>query len=348
MPLDYFLLSGIKTKQDFDRAEQEFQMKKQLANAELKKNSYLDADKLGEQAFMKAAMGQPLTPQEQAAYKFIDAKSGGQSFNPVTGEIVTKPRLSDKIGLPGQGMKIPSVMQGAANPPPLAGFGIPTPQGNGVDMSLPGYGDLSSTIPQAPVNEFDAAFEREMAAAAGNPKLQQSIKEKRAKDNMGYNEEQAKAAGFADRVNDSNPIFTDPKAQAALADPWQRGLASIPIAGNYLVSDDYQVGDQATRDYINALLRRESGAVISPGEFANANKQYIPQPGDSEEVLQRKEINRQNAAVGMARSAGPTYRPKTQAQSKIPASVDISKARQAKDGNWYAQDANGQYYKVQK
>ena len=49
---------------------------------------------------------------------------------------------------------------------------------------------------------------------------------------------------------------------------------------------------QAERNFINATLRRESGAVISESEFKEARLQYIPQTGDSQEVLEQKARNR--------------------------------------------------------
>ena len=99
--LDYKILNNVNSVSDFQRAEEEFQMKKKLAQAELKKAGQIDVDKLGEQAFMKAAMGAELSPEERAAAEFLDAKSGGISINPATGEVYQKPRISDKIGLGG-------------------------------------------------------------------------------------------------------------------------------------------------------------------------------------------------------------------------------------------------------
>lgn len=104
MPLDnmaQMIRGGTNSIGDFQRLQQEFELKKQLAQAEIAKSQQLDVDKLGEVAFMKAAMGQELSPQELAAAKFVDAKSGGLSLNPVTGEFYQKPRISDKIGLQG-------------------------------------------------------------------------------------------------------------------------------------------------------------------------------------------------------------------------------------------------------
>ena len=61
---------------------------------------------------------------------------------------------------------------------------------------------------------------------------------------------------------------------------------------NRFVPQDFQKFDQAKRDFINATLRRESGAAIAPSEFENAEIQYFPVPGDSKDVLEQKRKNR--------------------------------------------------------
>lgn len=47
---------------------------------------------------------------------------------------------------------------------------------------------------------------------------------------------------------------------------------------NWMKTDDRQVFEQSKRNFVNSVLRNESGAVISDTEFANADKQYFPQP----------------------------------------------------------------------
>jgi hypothetical protein len=100
-----FLRQGIASISDFQKLQQEFELNKKLKQAQInetqQKLTQVDVDKLGEQAFMKAAMGQPLSMEEQAAAMFIDAKSGGLIINSATGDVIKKPRISDKIGLPG-------------------------------------------------------------------------------------------------------------------------------------------------------------------------------------------------------------------------------------------------------
>lgn len=119
----------------------------------------------------------------------------------------------------------------------------------------------------------------------------------------GMNESQAKAAGFADRIVEASPVLdTAPPSVGASF------LSEVP-GGNFALSPQQQSFFQAERNFINAVLRRESGAVISDEEFANARKQYIPQPGDSAQVLEQKRRNRETVKRSFARDAGPSYQP---------------------------------------
>ena len=69
-------------------------------------------------------------------------------------------------------------------------------------------------------------------------------------------------------------------------------------AANWTQSPEQQQVEQAQRDFVNATLRRESGAAISEGEFASARQQYFPQPGDSPQVIEQKRKNRELATQG--------------------------------------------------
>lgn len=122
-------------------------------------------------------------------------------------------------------------------------------------------------------------------------------------------DEQSKAGLYSSRMFNAEKILRDPATVEAATSLKQQGLNRIPIAGNYMVSEAFQKYDQAQRDFINAVLRRESGAVISDSEFDNARKQYFPQPGDTPERIAQKQANRAEAIRGIAAGAGPGYRP---------------------------------------
>jgi len=120
-------------------------------------------------------------------------------------------------------------------------------------------------------------------------------------------EGQSNAALYAQRMKEAESILENPSVAAASADRMQRGFSQVPVLGNNLVSADYQRAEQAQRNFINATLRRESGAVISEAEFENARKQYFPQPGDGPSVLADKKQNRLTAIQGIENAAGPQY-----------------------------------------
>lgn len=118
---------------------------------------------------------------------------------------------------------------------------------------------------------------------------------------------QAKANLFGTRMKESDRILTDLEGKySPMAVNAKMSAAEAPLVGgvagpvaNVMLSNEGQKAEQAQRDFINAVLRRESGAVISAPEFENAKKQYFPQPGDTKDVLAQKRRNRAIAISGM-------------------------------------------------
>lgn len=139
--------------------------------------------------------------------------------------------------------------------------------------------------------------------------------------------EQSDAFGFASRIAKDLPVLQDQKKIDAGTSVFNQGLSYIPFGfGNALAGGDYQQFDQAQRDFINAVLRRESGAAISPSEFASANLQYFPQPGDKPETVQQKLRNQQTQLEGIMYGMVPEDRKRLQQEidkqnRKLPAGV---------------------------
>jgi len=123
------------------------------------------------------------------------------------------------------------------------------------------------------------------------------------------NEGQSKDSGYANRLFDAEQTLRDPGVIEAGTSLKQKGLEAVPVAGAYLTSPERQKYDQSARNFINGVLRRESGAAISQSEFDNAYKQYLPQPGDSPERLAEKQKNRQATIASIAGGGGQSYRP---------------------------------------
>lgn len=121
------------------------------------------------------------------------------------------------------------------------------------------------------------------------------------------NQAEYTASSYAQRMEQANDILNSLEPSLS-----GMGLMSyetqrrMPAA---MQSGDFQSFDQAARNFINAQLRRESGAVISPAEFENARRQYLPQPGDTPQTLEQKRINRQTVIEGNKRAAGKAYQP---------------------------------------
>ena len=84
----------------------------------------------------------------------------------------------------------------------------------------------------------------------------------------------------------------------------QKIFSNVPFAGNYLTSPEFKLYNQARSNFVNAVLRRESGAVIADSEFENANLQYFPQPGDTQQVIDQKRNNRELAISLIEAGAG--------------------------------------------
>jgi hypothetical protein len=111
------------------------------------------------------------------------------------------------------------------------------------------------------------------------------------------------AAGtYARRLEQSEQVFDqlsksgyDPTASA------QRLAGLLP---GELKSKARLAQEQAERNFVNAVLRRESGAAIASSEFENAKRQYFPRPGDDAQVVAQKKANRLQALAGLQAEAG--------------------------------------------
>lgn len=87
------------------------------------------------------------------------------------------------------------------------------------------------------------------------------------------------------------------------------GVGQDSVLFNTTATPDRQRFVQSQRDFVNAVLRKESGAAISQSEFDNARKQYFPMPGDSPEVIAQKRTNRMTEIEGLMAGAGKGYKP---------------------------------------
>lgn len=68
---------------------------------------------------------------------------------------------------------------------------------------------------------------------------------------------------------------------------------------NAMKSGKTQQYEQVVRQFVQAVLRRESGASISPAEMAENRKKYFPERGDDPDVIKQKAEARRLAIAGL-------------------------------------------------
>ncbi|WP_426111052.1 hypothetical protein [Massilia sp. PWRC2] len=123
---------------------------------------------------------------------------------------------------------------------------------------------------------------------------------------------QGKSAAFGARAEQADKLITGLTGKYSPSRVNAKMTAEdMPLIGgiagsmaNGLMSSSEQQAEQAQRDFVNAVLRQESGAAIGASEFDNAKKQYFPQPNDGPEVIAQKAANRKLAIKGFQNNAG--------------------------------------------
>lgn len=132
-------------------------------------------------------------------------------------------------------------------------------------------------------------------------------------------ESQGKASGMALRAREAQTILNDLESKGVMTRGLvKQGVEGVPLIGEGLAmgvnklpgalggpSGAQQQVEQARRNFVNAVLRVESGASINEGEFRNAEKQYFPMPGDAPEVIAQKKANRETAIRALELQSGP-------------------------------------------
>jgi hypothetical protein len=196
-----------------------------------------------------------------------------------------------------------------ASAPTVSGAGMPGPRvaQPGVVPAIPG---MTSVLDQA------------APAAAPTTGVRQLTGKGTA-----LTESQGNAAAYGMRMKEANSILL-PLEKAGVKNT---GLVSgavgstlgiVPLIGDKLegmsgsvfnalpqilggLSPEQQQVAQARINFITAVLRKESGASISPGEFTTAEKNYFPKPGDDASVVAQKQKARDLAIKAMGIQAGP-------------------------------------------
>lgn len=115
-------------------------------------------------------------------------------------------------------------------------------------------------------------------------------------------EGQGKATMFAARMASSQGVINQFEQEGT--DLFNQLIGNVPVVGNLATSPEFKQYAQAKRDFINAILRFESGAAIGQDEFTNAALQYFPVAGDDPATIAQKRRNRDLAIETMRAVSG--------------------------------------------
>jgi len=108
-----------------------------------------------------------------------------------------------------------------------------------------------------------------------------------------------------------------------------RVLAKVPFgAGNFALDTKSQQFMNAEKNYIAAVLRKESGAAISQGEYDTYGPMFFDRPGDSAEVKSQKARSRALAEETLKVQAGPQY---SQHEKQALSAAGVNQPQVAKD-----------------
>jgi hypothetical protein len=184
--------------------------------------------------------------------------------------------------------------------------------------------------------------------------------EQRNANKKSLTETQSNATAFGMRMLDSNKIINELEDKGVTDTGIFRSIVSgtlgiTPLIGEKLEdktaaamnvlptflggpSAEQQQVDQARRNFVTANLRKESGAAISPAEFATEEKKYFPQLGDAPAVIKQKRDARELAIKAMNIQSGNNIPNLGAPLANTPPVGAPPTAKQAPDGKWYAPD----------
>lgn len=267
---------GRDAKQD-QRADQEWSMKVQqyaatlsAAERQAKAQQIEDAVKMGlalpDEATWDATMAQE-APELVGKFGMRDALA--QRYMSVA-EIMK--------GQQGSEFRMATPEQAAAYGAQAGQFG---PDGRFYPINPPSGMTIES--------DGQGGFRMTQGAGAGRP-----LTESQSKDAVYA----TRAEGALAALEGAGPEALTDRA-AVIADRTPLGI------GRGIQSDEYQVARNAGDEFLQAILRKDTGAAITSQEMAEYGRTYLPQPGDGAAVLRQKSQARVRALEALKAGMPP-------------------------------------------
>jgi len=144
-----------------------------------------------------------------------------------------------------------------------------------------------------PFMDFKRALKSEGLAVQTNPDGTVSITQGGASMPK-LTEQQSKDVVYLTRGSGALPVLDEHGSN--LTNPVERAMGIDPTGiirqGQ---SAEFQQADQAGREFLQAILRKDTGAAITSQEMDSYGKTYLPMPGDGPDVLAQKRQARRRA-----------------------------------------------------
>jgi hypothetical protein len=209
----------------------------------------------------------------------------------------------------------------------------------GPDRYAAAFGGIAKDPMDAKIKQADLAYKQAMTGAANRkeakaPDIQEiyidgGAKQKVMWDGSKYvpvggaespevkdpKEYQTKDAMLAERLQRTNSVVeslmtkTNPRG-GKVFDPTNTRNNWAPDDGmiaSMVNSDEWKQYQQAAREGIAAILRKDTGAAVTEAEWNLYWPMLYPQPGDDAETVQQKANARAAAAQALQSSSGPAY-----------------------------------------
>ncbi len=113
--------------------------------------------------------------------------------------------------------------------------------------------------------------------------------------------------GFAKRTESSNKMLNNLEDKFLNKEGGFSPSSQFGYAPERFKSSERKNYEAAQKDFIGAVLRKESGASISDEEFQREAEKFFPLPGDDQENIQFKQLLRKQAINNLKTSANIRY-----------------------------------------
>lgn len=118
------------------------------------------------------------------------------------------------------------------------------------------------------------------------------------------NVSESQGISFYRRMYSANTELSNPKLEEALTQFTDKFAGNFGGVGRLFQDADYQVADRAAREFLAAILRKDTGAAITNEEFRMYGPMYLPMPGDKPELIKAKRRAREEILKAMEMGLG--------------------------------------------